>query len=286
MIKVKITALLCASALFLAGCSPLFTFNLFDSMQNAPTPSASKYSGPDGLDLLAADLDSKAFVQALAATPSIVTDIETMLIARISGPVDFGDEQRATALLADLYLKTTGGEQFVNLFYPEVFALLSSASTSTLLLSTALTDNTPTDAKASPAAFSAFVQGMLVAHGAYLAFGSGITDINSSGGLDRGDVAAGVNVGDAAEKAIIAFTIKMAVEDVKTLHGGAATDSDAIGEMYNLLTGGTVSTGIDTLTINSISSPTIDAAHLSSGLYLSSNGLDLLNLVSCAGFSI
>jgi hypothetical protein len=283
---IKTFLLLFTSVLFLASCSEVFTFNLFETVDNAPTPSASKYSGTDGLDLLAKDLASKAVVKALTASPSVVADIETMLIAKIGGTVDFGDDQRAATLLADLYLKTTGGEQFVNNFYSEIFTLLSSAATSTLLLSTALTNNTPTEAKANLTTFTAFIQGLLDANGEYLAFGNGITDTNSSGGLDNGDVASGVNVGDAAEKAIIAFTIRMAVEDVKTLHGGGATDSDAMGEMYNLMTGGAVSADVDTLTINNISNPTIDIAHASSDTYLASNGPDLLNIVECAGFSI
>jgi hypothetical protein len=284
MARVRLQALFGASILLFASCSGLFNSNLFGSMDHLPTPSASRYSGPDWLDLLAEDLASKAFIRALVANPSVVDDIEALLISQIGGTVDFGDDQQAVTLLADLYLRTTGGEQFVNAFSGELIALMSSAATSTLVLSTTLTEYAPTEARAGPTAFAAFVQGLLDSNDGYLSLGRGITDTNSSGMLDSGDVATGVNVGDAAGKAIVAFTIRLAVEDVKALHGGGATDADAIGEMYNLLTGSAASAGVDTLTVNSIANPTIDADHASSDTYLASTGADLQNLVECAGF--
>ena len=103
-------------SLLLAGCAAMFDFNLFKDLGLDPVaaPTPADYAGAGGLDSLAADLSSPAVIDALKADPAATAALESFLQGLISGGVDSPEEQQAAILLADLDLKTTNGEEFVN----------------------------------------------------------------------------------------------------------------------------------------------------------------------------
>ncbi len=117
MSRVKALALAAVVALALGGCAPLFEFNLFGGLDNPPTPTLADYNGAGGLDALGEDLNSPATVDALAADPTLVAEIENYLWSTFigdGGGVENDEDSQAAILYADLALKTSEGEALVN----------------------------------------------------------------------------------------------------------------------------------------------------------------------------
>ena len=116
MARAKLVALILLPLLLLAGCSALFDFNLYRDLglDKTAAPTPADYAGAGGLDKLAEDLSSPAVIEALKDDPAAKAALELFLMGQISGAVDQPEEQQAAILLADLELKTTGGEEFVN----------------------------------------------------------------------------------------------------------------------------------------------------------------------------
>jgi hypothetical protein len=110
MSRVKALALAIMVSLALAGCAQLFEFNLFAGLDTPPTPTAADYTGAGGLDELADDLNSPATVEALAADPALVQQIEDSLWDTYlgdAGGVENEEDSQAAILYADLALKTS-----------------------------------------------------------------------------------------------------------------------------------------------------------------------------------
>ena len=112
MAPLKVTALLIAPLILLAGCSAFFGFNAFSSLDKPPPPNLSDYTGAGGLSKLASDLTSKAVVAAMASDPAMVQQLETYLQGVYTGGGP--DAQQAAVLYADVNLKTTSGADLVN----------------------------------------------------------------------------------------------------------------------------------------------------------------------------
>ena len=225
MARVRVT-LLIAVLLSLAGCSALLDFNAFKSLDTPPAPKASDYEGPGGLAKLSKDLSSAAVVDKLKADPTTTGQVETYLfttydIATFGDPLTATpDQQTAAALYADLYLATTSGDHLVN---NAVTALISMPSGSDI--KTLISEIIPADVIHDQAAFEAMVDGLLKAKVAYEHLGASLAL--------PGVPPAGMNMGDVAQKAAVAYLMDAVVSAVETGSGGI-TQTAAADQMYLL----------------------------------------------------
>ena len=171
-----IPVVLLLPVLLLAGCSAMFDFNLFKDLGLDPVaaPTPADYAGAGGLDSLAADLSSPAVIDALKADPAATAALETFLEDLISGGatagVDTPEEQQAAILLADLDLKTTNGEEFVN----NIVTVLMTPYDPTVKIADLLASIMPPEVANNPTAFAAMINGLLGANDAYFALGQSI----------------------------------------------------------------------------------------------------------------
>ncbi len=278
MARAKLVALILLPLLLLAGCSALFDFNLYRDLglDKTAAPTPADYAGAGGLDKLAEDLSSPAVIEALKDDPAAKAALELFLIGQISGAVDQPEEQQAAILLADLELKTTGGEEFVN----NIVTVAMGGINGTTSIHDLLASTIPAEALADAATYSAMVSGLLVANDAYLALGDGIADINGTPGIQAGEgVPPGMNMGDVAQKAIIAFTTKVIFEAVKA--AGPYSDAETIHQMFLLSTNESAADpGVQAMPApNAFEDPPTDP-------YCISELPKLQKIVDCAGLSL
>jgi len=233
MARVKSIALILLPLLLLGGCSALLDFNLFKALglDKTTAPKASDYQGAGGLDKLADDLSSAAVIEALKNDPAAKADLEAFLQGLITGGADTPEEQQAALLFADLELKTTSGEEFVNNI---VTALMTPIDTSVKVIDL-LKTIIPADVAGDKAKFTAMFTGLLSANAMYFALGQGIdSDAGGDGVVDPGkSLPPGANAGDIAQKAGVAFLANAIVAAVDGAAAGGQTE--AIAQMYNLL---------------------------------------------------
>jgi hypothetical protein len=211
--------------LLLSGCSAFFQANIFKSLDKVTAPTASDYEGPGGLDKLANDLSSPAIVAALKADPAAAASIETYLQTTYlsSPPLTTPDQQKAAVLSSDLYLKTTSGDQFVNNAVTLAIGGVGSSKT----VKDIMQDIVPPDVAADPVAFSAMVEGLLDANDNYALFGGSLPPAPS-----------GMNLGDVAQKAAIAWTVRSEMNTLETflsLTDSAADRAAVEAQMFALL---------------------------------------------------
>jgi hypothetical protein len=194
--KTKVAFLIALQLALLAGCSALFDFNVFSSLDKPSAPSLNDIK-TGGLPALAADLTSPAVVAALAANKTTRDQIKTYLGSSYqlsSPPLNTPDRQDAAALYGDLCLKTTSGDALVN---NVVTALAQSPAD----LSTLLKSIVPADVAADPTKFADMIQGFTDAEGAYASLGDSIAP---------GNVLGNMNMGDVAQKAAAAYMVETA----------------------------------------------------------------------------
>jgi hypothetical protein len=238
MSRVKTLALTVVVLFALAGCGPMFEFNLFGGLDNPPTPTVAEYAGSDGLDELDEDLDSPAMVEVLADS-GLVDDILSQIANEFLGgdpPVSCADEeaQQAAVVYADLLLKTTEGEELVNNI---VEVLLGGMFDGSETIAEILAAIIPPEALASEAVFTATVNALLAANEVYLLLGQSIDQLAPLGEADPGaTLPPGVLPGDVAQKALVAYTMWAAVERVMT-GLPILTQVQAIAEMFDIAGG-------------------------------------------------
>lgn len=222
MASSAVKACVLAPFLLLAGCSAFFGFNLLKGLDKPPAPKASDYEGPGGLDKLQTDLNSPAVVAALKGDPTTTQQIENYLATTyLTGPLTTSDQQKAAVLYADLSLKTTSGDQFVN----NAANLVLSGNGSGQTIQQILQGIVPADVASDPAAFTAMVGGLLNAASAYQLLGASLAPPATA--------PPGMNMGDVAQKAAVAYTMQSMVYEIINASGGGT--ADAIQQMYNLL---------------------------------------------------
>jgi hypothetical protein len=234
MARTTLSMLLLLPLLALAGCSDFFNFNVYSTFDTVAAPSADKYEGSGGLAALATDLSSPAVVEALKNDPTTTAAIESYLVTTyLSGAVTSSDQQQAVILYADLNLKTTEGESFVNNIVTTVMGGVTTGTSIHDLLDAVL----PADAKSDPAVFSAMITALRNSNTQYLKLGAGITDVNSNGTIEVGEgVPAGTNMGDVAQKAAVAFAIEDCFQEISIALTGTPSDATVITQMYLLAT--------------------------------------------------
>ncbi len=215
----KVKACVLAPFLLLAGCSAFFGFNALKGLDKVAAPNPSQYdyytSGPAGLNKLGSDLGSAAIIAALTADPTATATIESNLQTTYTDPsVPLADQQQAAALYSDLNLKTTSGDQFVN----NVVNIVVSGTGSGQTIQQILQGIVPANVASDPVAFAAMVTGLVNAAAAYQVLGATVPP-----------APAGVNMGDVAQKAAVAYMMQSVIYEIG---GGTA---NATTQMFNLL---------------------------------------------------
>jgi hypothetical protein len=233
MARVKSVALILVPLLFLAGCTAIFDFNLYRDLglDKTAAPTPSDYQGAGGLDKLAEDLSSPAVIDALKNDPAAKDALVTFLEGLITLPVDQPEEQQAAILLADLELKTTSGEDFVNNIVTAMMAPMDTSVKVVDLLKSII----PADVAGDKTKFTAMIAGLLAANDMYFALGQSIdSDSGGDGVVDPGkSLPPGANAGDIAQKAGVAFLASAIVAAVEA--AGPVGEPEAIQQMYYLL---------------------------------------------------
>ncbi len=223
MASSTVKACVLAPFLLLAGCSAFFGFNLLKGLDKPPAPKASDYEGQGGLDKLQTDLSSPAVVAQLKSDPTTTQQIENYLTTTyLSGPLTTPDQQQAAMLYADLNLKTTSGDQFVN----NAANLALSGNGSGQTIQQILQGIVPPDVASDPVKFAAMVSGLLNAAAAYQLLGASLAAPATA--------PPGMNMGDVAQKAAVAYMMQSVVYEIINANTGADTNY-AIQQMYNLL---------------------------------------------------
>jgi hypothetical protein len=219
MTRLKVTTLLIAPLILLAGCSAFFGFNAFSGVDKPAVPTLSDYTGAGGLSKLANDLNSKAKTAAIASDPAMVQQLEAWLQTQF-GTMSTPEEQQAAALYADLNLKTTPGADLVK---QVVVAINVSPPTGTL--ASILASILPPGCTASEAVFTSMVNGLLNAEAAYAVLGASISPTPPG--------PPGLNMGDIVEKASVAYMMSTIVADVAAAVGSQPA---AIHQLFLLAT--------------------------------------------------
>jgi hypothetical protein len=272
-------ALLVVALLALAGCSGLFDFNAFAALDKPAAPKLADYTAAGGLDKLATDLGSPAVVDQLKAdTGTTVADIETYLLTNyLGGPLNTAEKQQAAILYGEVYLKTTEAGSFVN----NIVTIVVGGISATTKIQDLLGQILPPAAFADPAVFSEMIVALLLANEQYLKLGDSI-DRNTNGIFDAGDglLLVGANVGDLAQKAAVAYTVRVVYEQIDAALPGVQTQAELITQMYLLATAPTTA---DPLVQNLNPDPYADP---STDSYVIAN-LPRLNMIfQCAGLSL
>lgn len=205
----------------LAGCDAFFGVNILKGLDKVPAPNPSQYdyatSGDAGLKKLQTDLGSQAIINALTGDPSATATIESNLQTTYNdATVPLADRQLAATLSGDVNLKTTGGSAVVNNALP-----VATSGTSGQTVKDILQQIVPANVASDPTAFAATVNAFLNACAAYAVLGGTVPPAPS-----------GINMGDVAQKAAVAWTVQYLVTQI----GGGT--QNAIDQMFSLLNNG------------------------------------------------
>ncbi|HUI69772.1 MAG TPA: hypothetical protein VL354_04575 [Spirochaetia bacterium] len=226
----KAHVLLCfllLASLLVAGCDAFFGFNLLKGLDKAPPPNPSTYdyatNGSAGLDKLSNDLNSPAVVDSLIADPTATTTIENNLKTTYTDPtVPVQDQQLAAALYGDVNLKTTSGETVVN-----NAVQVSLSGTNNQNVTQILQQIVPANVAADPTLFSNMANGLLNAEAAYIALGNSFP-----APVSPAEAPPGVNMGDVAQKAAVAWTMQCVVTAVQNGPPAFPTQQATIDQLY------------------------------------------------------
>jgi len=221
----KSAAITASFILLLSNCSAFFETNVLKGLDTVSAPTAADYQGPGGLDKLTKDLSSPAIVAALkadpAATASIAAYLQTEYLS--TPPLTTPDQQQAAVLYSDLCLETTSGDQFVN----NAVTLAIGGVGNNKSVKGIMQGLVPSAVAADPVAFSAMVEGLLNANDAYALFGASVPPAPS-----------GINMGDVAQKAAIAWMVRSIMNTLETslsLTDSAADRNTVESQLYALL---------------------------------------------------
>jgi hypothetical protein len=185
MARTRAFLLFVAALLALSGCSVLFDFNAFSSLDKASVPNPSRYQGAGGLANLQSDLSSPSIVAALQGDPATVAIILGNLNTSygVTGTLTTPDQQTAAILYSNLALQSTFGDVLVNNIVANV---LTQAPGN---LASILQSVVPPEVAADITKFTAMVNGLLTAEPAYQSLGTSLGTYPPPPGMNMGDVA-------------------------------------------------------------------------------------------------
>jgi hypothetical protein len=179
----------------------------------------------------------------------------------MAGAADPADRQRAAVLYADFNLKMNGGEDLVNRSMPALldgqFIATDFATPADVvqLLADLLPDLLQSPAMESEAAFNAMLDGFEEAWSAYEAFGLS----------DLGELPDGINLGDVAQKTLIACLIH---EAINNLYDTAEEGRQALWDIVRGITPPDPPNGLDFYDdgADRFINPSLDAIFAAAGL--------------------
>ncbi len=223
--------LLAALVLILSGCEELFTFNLFDGLEQVnaarTVEDIRKKSASEGLEELDDLMDSDNFVDSLAEDDTSKTGLLEYLDEIASDTAtETEDKQTALILSADIEIKTSGGDDLVN----NVAELLTNPSVleeggDPEQIFTALV---PEEVE-STEDMTAMLLGFMDAADTYEALGVTLDPNNPD------SLVADINLGDVAQTALISSIVNAAVSDIAGETG--SSPEEAAGELAKLIMG-------------------------------------------------
>ncbi len=222
MVRIRTFTLLAVVLSTVAGCDAFFGFNAFSSLDKPAVPDPSRYQGASGLANLQADLSSPAVVDALKSSPSTVATILTNLNTDngnfLATPPSTASGQIAAILYSDLALKATSGDVLVNNIVAAVM------TTTTGNLQSVLSSIIPADVAADPVKFASMVNGLLAANVAYDSLGQSLAVLAAP---------AGMNMGDTAQKAAVAWLMYCVDQAVVGAGYSPPADTDQLYLLMN-----------------------------------------------------
>jgi hypothetical protein len=231
--RFRVAAILMAVSFFLAGCSNLFTGNLFSSLDGPPSAGdiRGRYADENG-DVPAGSAD--AFVDDLedaASTDRFFDDLndtdrsglrDSLESVYENEDVDEATRQSAAVLAAEVTLRGTNSGETIN---NVADVLTSSEGVDSFSEPSVLLDQIiPDSAKGDPDAIERILNDMVAAADAFDALGTTLTDSDGDGTIDNAP--AGANMTELAQQAAVAMVVRNLVNDPNS--GGAATLSESI----------------------------------------------------------
>jgi hypothetical protein len=224
MARTRAFVLFVAVLLVLSGCKAFFEFNAFSSLDKAAVPDPSRYQGSDGLSNLQEDLQSPAIVDALrgdyTTSQEILQNLEDSYDVH-AGSLNSTAEQTAAVLYADLALSSTYGDELANNIVENITTTTPSGNIGDLIKSVI-----PDAVIHNQTDFTHMISGLLDANVVYQNLGSHL-------GTPPLPVP-GMNMGDTAQKAAVAFLMD-AIVTAAIPDSVPSTTAGAIAEMYKLV---------------------------------------------------
>jgi hypothetical protein len=224
MARTRAFVLFVAVLLVLSGCKAFFDFNAFSGLDKAAVPDPSRYQGAGGLANLQSDLDSRSVVDALrgdyTTSQTILTNLQDEYSVH-AGPLNTTDQQTAAILYANLALASTYGDELANNIVENIATTPPSGNIGTLIASVI-----PAAVIHDPTEFKHMMDGMVDANIVYQNLGSHL-------GAPPQPVP-GMNMGDTAQKAAVAFLMD-AIVDAVMASPPTYTQAQAVDQMYKLV---------------------------------------------------
>jgi hypothetical protein len=225
MARTRAFVLFVAVLLVLSGCSAFFDFNAFSSLDKPAAPDRSRYQGLNGLSNLQTDLASPSIVKTLkndsTLTQNILLDLLNDPTHDLTGSPPWNSaQQTAAALYGDLALKSTSGDELVNNI---VAAVLTQAPGN---IKGILQSIVPSDviADQTGAKFANMIAGLFNANIVYQKLGASIPPTPP-----------GMNMGDVAQKAAVAYLMFKVEDAVANDPAITAGPYDPVAEMFLLV---------------------------------------------------
>ncbi len=245
MRRVKIIAIIAIFVFFIFGCSDLFEYNLFSSIDKPTIPSVDKLkemSQEDAVNTLMDEAESDKFYDELSGNPAkddIQDYLEDVMEDSSAEPEV---KQRAALLYANIEVKTTGADDVVNNLV-NVISGEDDVGEVDKLLDTIF----PSDEDDAVSA----IAGLLGAYKGYETFGENLGDTPPDD----------VNMGEVAQVAVVSYFVTQFAES-----NGIDPDSDdAAEDVYDLITNpdNSVNTNMPDPTEDAAFSAILDVAGLS-----------------------
>jgi hypothetical protein len=225
MARTRAFVLFVAVLLVLSGCKAFFDFNAFSSLDKAGVPNPSRYQGAGGLANLQSDLQSNAIVDALrgnyTTSQQILANLQTDYSVHPPGVLSSPDQKTAAILYANLALSSTYGDELANNIVDNIATNPPNGNIGTLIASVI-----PAAVLHDPTGFTHMVDGLVDANLVYQNLGSQL-------GAPPQAVP-GMNMGDTAQKAAVAFLMNAIVNAVEASPPGY-TQAAAVDQMYKLV---------------------------------------------------
>jgi len=209
----QIFALFFALSMFLllSGCEALLSFNLFSTLDTPKTPSAKSFNDMKDDELLstvAVLVETDTFFEEIAADEEVRTSVVEGLSAIYDdgSEADIAEKQKASLLVAEIELNTTGAGEVVDDFVNVLTEYIEQPPESNGAEETVEAIVTKVFADVTEENFDETLNALLAAAEAYTYYGESLDD--------AGDVTApeGTNSGAVAQNAVVAILVSEMID--------------------------------------------------------------------------